>query len=298
MAHQTEYAGAVALVTGGASGIGRALAEGCAARGSEVVLADRQIDLARSVAEGIRGRGGKADAVALDVRDADAFEAVAADVVARRGRIDLFFNNAGIAIAAEASDYDRADWDDLLDVNVRGIVYGIQAIYPRMVAQGGGHIVNTASMAGLIPVPGGVGYSLSKHGVVGMSKALRVEAAIHGVRVSALCPGVVRTPILEGGEYGRYEKAGMDEATMRTFWERLRPMAPETFAEQVLRDVAANTPYIIVPRWWKALWLLERLAPRLSLRLAKAAHAHGRGLVDARASEGEQRAATPDEHRA
>lgn len=276
MSDRTDYSGAIALITGGASGIGRALGQACAERGSEVVLADRQVEAAQTVAEQIRQRGGKAQAVALDVRDPDAFEATVADVLARHGRIDLFFNNVGIGVAGEASDYERADWDDLLDVNVRGVVYGVQAVYPKMVAQGGGHIVNTASMAGFIPMPGGAAYCLSKHGVVGMSKSLRIEGAVHGVRVSALCPGVIRTPILTGGEYGRTEKAGLDEPTIMELWEKLRPMEPRTFARQVLDDVAANEPYIVVPRWWKAVWLFERLAPRLSLRLSQRVYARTR----------------------
>lgn len=273
MANKTRFEGAVALITGGASGIGQALGEECAARGSEVVLADRQQERAESVAEAIRGRGGKARAVALDVRDADAFESVAAEVVARSGRIDLFFNNAGVGVAGEADQYARDDWDYLLDVNVRGVVYGIQAVYPHMVTQGSGHIVNTASMAGLIPTPGVSSYSLSKHGVVGLTKALRIEASFHGVRASAVCPGAIRTPILTGGEYGRTDHTGLDESAMLELWEKLRPMDPNVFARLVLDDVARNKPFIIVPRWWKVLWLFDRLAPRLSLRVWRRMHA-------------------------
>lgn len=281
MAPRDQHCRAVTLVTGGASGIGRALAEACARRGELVVLADRQRELAGSVAEQIRERGGRASAVPLDVRDGEAFETTVADVEDRFGPIALFFNNAGIAIAGEVAQYRRADWDDLLDVNLRGVVYGIQSVYPRMVARGRGHIVSTASMAGFIPMPGGVAYGTSKHAVVGMTKSLRIEAALHGVRVSALCPGVIRTPILEGGEYGRVPGSRLDRATLMQFWERLRPMDPDRFARQVLADVAANEPFIVVPRWWKALWLLERLAPRLGLRIGEKVHASNRGLVRA-----------------
>src|SRR5512139_669743 len=167
MARRVGYSGAVALITGGASGIGEALAD----RGAEVVIADRQAEEAEAVAAEIRDRGGKAYALALDVRDADAFDALVSEVVKRSRRIDFFFNNAGIGVSGEVKSYARRDWDDVLDVNLHGVVHGIQAIYPLMVAQGSGHIVNTASMAGLIPTPGGASYGASKHAVVGVSKA-------------------------------------------------------------------------------------------------------------------------------
>src|SRR5579871_217126 len=142
--------GNVALVTGGASGIGRALAEELASRGAEVFVADRQSDLARQVASGIERSGGRAHPAELDVRDAAAFRRVALDVRRKAGRIDYLFNNAGIGVAGEIAGYTQADWDDVVDVNLRGVTHGIQAVYPAMIGQGSGHIVNTASMAGLV----------------------------------------------------------------------------------------------------------------------------------------------------
>jgi NAD(P)-dependent dehydrogenase (short-subunit alcohol dehydrogenase family) len=256
-----------ALITGGASGIGRAIGELMARRGANVVLADRQIELAREVAKGIVDRGGSARASELDVRDADAFAAVAREMRAKEGRIDYFFNNAGIGVGGEVRDYDDAAWDQVLDVNVRGVARGIQAVYPIMREQGSGHIVNTASMAGFLPMPHGVSYATSKHAVVGLSKSLRIEAAVHGVRVSALCPGAIQTPILLGGAYGRKVGRFLPDSKMKALWDRMRPMDVDQFAVEVLKDVEANEPYIIVPRWWKAVWLLERLAPKLSLAI-------------------------------
>ena len=193
----------VAFITGGASGIGRALAEELAEQGVEVVLADRQAALAEEVAYAIRQAGGKASAHELDVRDPEQFQRVVDETVARTGRINYLFNNAGIGVAGEIAAYTLADWDDVFDVNLRGVAYGVQAVYPVMRAQRSGHIVNTASMAGLLPTGEAGSYVASKHAVVGLSKVLRVEAKQHGVRVSALCPGVIRTPIMMGGEYGR-----------------------------------------------------------------------------------------------
>jgi NAD(P)-dependent dehydrogenase (short-subunit alcohol dehydrogenase family) len=277
-AYSLEMRDSIALITGGASGIGRALGAAMAARGAHVVLADRQIDAARDAAAQIEARGGSAEAHALDVRDARAFEALAQDVKRRRNRIDYLFNNAGIGVGGEISDYDLAAWDDVFDVNIRGVAYGVQAVYPIMRAQGSGHIVNTASVAGLLSAAGAGSYAASKHAVVGLSKSLRIEAARHGVRVSVLCPGAIRTPILTGGVYGRTVGAQIPESERMKFWERLRPMDPDAFAIEVLRDVDRNEAYIIVPRWWKALWMLERLSPSLSAAIWSRAHA---GVLEA-----------------
>ena len=194
----TKDRGGVAIVTGGASGIGRAFGEELGERGFEVVLADRQAELAEEAAAGIRECGGRAIAAELDVREFSGFERVVAETVDRSGRIDLFFNNAGIGVGGEIRDYTLRDWEDVFDVNLRGVAYGVQAVYPLMIEQGFGHIVNTASMAGLFTSPMSGSYTTAKHAVVGLSKTLRVEAKAYGVRVSVVCPGVIRTPILRG----------------------------------------------------------------------------------------------------
>jgi len=255
-----------AVVTGAASGIGRALAEALAARGVRVTLADRQAALAEEVAAGIRARGGSAQAAELDVRDLGRFRSVVEEAAAGAGGLDYLFNNAGIGVAAEMRDYEAADWDDVIDVNLRGVAHGVLAAYPRMIQQGFGHIVNTASMAGLIATPFQGSYTATKHAVVALSKALRLEARPHGVRVSVLCPGVIRTPILEGGRYGRI-KVALDPKTLAARFEPLRPMDPALLARRALRAVERNRAIIIEPRWWRLLWYLERLSPRLSEKL-------------------------------
>ena len=256
-----------ALITGGASGIGRAFAEELAEQGAEVILADRQIELAEEVATAIRQAGGRATASQLDVRDAVQFQRVVDETVSRTGGIDYFFNNAGIGVGGDVASYALADWDDVFDVNVRGVAYGIQAVYPVMRAQRSWHIINTASMAGLLPTGEAGSYASSKHAVVGLSKVLRIEAREHGVRVSALCPGVIRTPILMAGKYGRTNLAPGAEPTMMKLWEQLKPMDVNVFARKALRQIDRNVAIIIVPSWWKVFWTVERLSPRLSLWL-------------------------------
>ena len=193
------------------------------------------------------------------------------DVMRSEGRVDYLFNNAGIGIGGEISDYDLSTWDEVIDVNLRGVAYGVHHVYPIMCRQGTGHIINTASMAGLLSFGGAGSYVTTKHAVVGMSKALRVEARRHGVRVSVLCPGAIQTPILTGGKYGGFVGSISPDATAKV-WKLMRPMQVDAFAQAVLRDVQRNEPYIIVPRWWKSFWALERLAPRVSNRLFSALH--------------------------
>ncbi|MCG7596658.1 SDR family oxidoreductase [Mycobacterium sp. PSTR-4-N] len=272
-------AGKVAFITGGASGIGAALSEALAAAGAHVWIADRQVEVAETVAQRLRGTGATAHAVALDVRDPAAFEDAIADTVRTSGRLDLLFNNAGIGIGGEVDALTLQDWTDIIDVNLRGVVHGVQAAYPRMIAQGSGHIVNTASMAGLITTSAQAGYSATKHAVVALSKTLRVEAAAHGVRVSVLCPGVVRTPILSGGEYGRNRTVSREN--LIKLGEALRPIEPDQFASQALRGVRRNHAIIVVPRWWKALWYLERLSPTLSMKTAAIALKRTREVASA-----------------
>lgn len=261
--------GKVALITGGASGIGKALGEDLAGRGCEVVLADRQFDVAQEVARSILAKGGKASAIELDVRDSAAFARAAETIVRRSGRIDYFFNNAGIAVGGLVENYEDRDWDDTFDVNLRGVAYGIQAVYPHMIQQGFGHIVNTASVAGLLPASGTVAYTATKHAVVGLSKAMRVEAARHGVRVSVLCPGAIRTPILTGGKYGRRGFEGVSTERILEQWQRIKPISAEELARRTVDDMLANKAIIVHPRWWRLVWLLDRISPAISAKISE-----------------------------
>jgi NAD(P)-dependent dehydrogenase (short-subunit alcohol dehydrogenase family) len=263
------FDGATAIVTGGASGIGRALAEELAKRGCEVVLADLQIELAEEVAAEICVSGGKAEAVKIDVTDFPAMQHLVRETVKRTARLDYIFNNAGIVIGGSVNLYGIEDWNRIIDVNLRGVINGTQAAYKIMMAQGFGHIINTSSMAGLVYGPGNVGYTTTKHAVVALSESLRIEAAQAGVRVSVICPGAIRTPILEGG--GKYGKMLIEipPEQMRRMWERVRPMPPNVFAEKVLDSVAKNKAIIIVPSWWKLFWWINRLSPSLGMFLAQ-----------------------------
>jgi NAD(P)-dependent dehydrogenase (short-subunit alcohol dehydrogenase family) len=199
----SSVSGKVAFITGGASGIGAALAAELVRQGGEVWIADRQIGEAQELTQQLKEAGGQAHAIELDVRSYPDFEQAVGRAVRHSGRIDYLFNNAGIGVAGEIDSYALEDWDDVFDVNVHGVVHGIQAVYPLMIGQHGGHIVNTSSMSGLVATAGQASYSATKHAIVAISKTLRLEAKRHGVQVSVLCTGAVRTPAITGGKYGR-----------------------------------------------------------------------------------------------
>jgi len=183
----------VAIVTGGSSGIGLATARMFAAAGARVVVAD--ISDGTSVAAEIEG-----SYVACDVTDADSVDRMVASTVDKHARLDLFFNNAGIEMHGSIVDTDREQHRKLIDVNVNGVYYGLQASIKAMLKNDGpirGAIVNTASVAGITGVPGMSTYNASKFAVVGLTRNAAVEYGAAGIRVNCVCPGIIRTPMGE-----------------------------------------------------------------------------------------------------
>jgi NAD(P)-dependent dehydrogenase (short-subunit alcohol dehydrogenase family) len=262
--------GRVAFVTGGASGIGRALCGALVGRGASVVVADINGSAAAAVARELTERGpGSASSVALDVADARGFQQAVDEVHAQQGRLDLAFNNAGIGVGGPTEELSLAHWERTLDVNLRGVVHGVRAAYPLMIEQGFGHIVNTASLAGLTPFPFGVAYAMTKHAVVGLSVSLRVEARAHGVRVSAVCPGVIDTPILDAEGPPDLPRTRLAGRGRELFIHSNRGPAypPERLAEDVLRGVERNRAIIVAPARARAAWIANRIAPWLVERM-------------------------------
>jgi NAD(P)-dependent dehydrogenase (short-subunit alcohol dehydrogenase family) len=265
----------VAIVTGGASGNGRALGAALVRRGDRIVLADIDADAATAVAERLTGLGpGRASAAGVDVRDAEAVAAVVSETVQRHGQLDLMVNNAGIGIGGDAEELAVAHWDRAIDVNLRGVVHGVQAAYPVMVRQGDGHIVNTASLAGLLPAPGLAPYGATKWAVVGLSLSLRGEGAAKGVRVSVVCPGGVDTPILDKPTPADLPPVpsadSVDGRALITKMSGGRLYAPDALARDILRGLDRNRAIIVAPRHARVLWRLMRLSPSLFLRLSTA----------------------------
>jgi NAD(P)-dependent dehydrogenase (short-subunit alcohol dehydrogenase family) len=235
-------------------------------RGASVVVADINGSGAAALARELGDRGpGAATSLSLDVADARGFEKAVGAVRAEQGRLDLLFNNAGIGVGGPVEELALAHWERTLDVNLRGVVHGVRAAYPLMIEQGFGHIVNTASLAGLIPFPLGVPYAMTKHAVVGLSVSLRIEARAHGVRVSVVCPGVIDTPILDGDgppDLPRTRLAGRGREIM-LHGNRGAAYPPERLAQDVLRGVERNRAIIVAPARARTAWITNRIGPRL-----------------------------------
>lgn len=257
------FSGKQAIVTGAGSGIGAALCRALAAAGADVVCTDTDGDAAAKTAAGLAGAG-SARAATIDVTDAAAVQAAVDDVVARTGRLDLMFNNAGIAWGGDTELLTLDQWNAIIDVNIRGVVHGVAAAYPVMLRQGHGHIVNTASMAGLAAAGQITSYVMTKHAVVGLSLALRSEAISRGVGVLAVCPAAVETPILDKGAIGGF--VGRDYYLrgqgMRTAYD------PDRLARDTLKAIERNKALLVVPKRAHASWLFARLAPGLLQRLS------------------------------
>lgn len=204
-----ELNGKIAVVTGGGSGIGRAMALAFADEGMDVAIGDIEAGPAEAVADEIRAKGRRAIAVTCDVTDLASVRALAEATKAELGGVHVVCNNAGVVAGGPTPELNESDWGWVLDVDLNGVVNGVIAFLPGLVEQAEGHIVNTASIAGLIPLaaPGVISYTAAKYGVVGITETLHGELGPAGVGASVLCPGVVNTRIGESAR-NRPQSAG------------------------------------------------------------------------------------------
>ena len=254
----------VAIVTGGASGIGRALCEELGRLGAMVFVTDINAEGAQQVTSSINSHGGRARMACLDVTQAEDLEKLIQEVASEHGRLDYMFNNAGIGIMGEFRNMNLDHWKRVVGVNLWGVIQGTNAAYKIMCQQGYGHIVNTASAAGLLPGAMGTVYNTTKHAVVGLSTSLHAESAAYGVNVSVVCPGFIQTPIFKS-----MVSVGINKDQAAKMLASVKMMDAGKCARIIVNGVARNKPIIPVTTLIHVFWLLYRMAPNLLINLIR-----------------------------
>jgi len=228
-----DFTGKVALVTGGGNGIGRAASVAFARYGAKVAVVDRDAAGAGATAGIIRQNGGEALAVTADVTRSADVKAYVKATIEKFGRIDCFFNNAGIeGKVSPTADYDEAVFDAVISVNVKGVFLGLRHVLPEMIRQGGGHIVNISSLAGKNPLPNGAAYAASKWGLNGLTYSVAEELRGKNIRVSVVCPGSVDTT--EGWHHGKSSNKMLQPDQIAHVVEMLVTQGPQSFVSEVL----------------------------------------------------------------
>ena len=242
----TELGGGVAVVTGGASGIGRAMAERFAGERAKVVVADIDARALAAVVDSIKARGGEALGVPTDVTDLSSVQALAAAAFEAFGKVSVLCNNAGVALWGGLESATHRDWQWVLGVNLWGVIHGVEAFVPRMIAsKEPGHIVNTASMAGLVATRGLGVYNTSKYAVVGLSETLAKDLRSYHIGVSVLCPMGVATQIRESARNRPADLTNEAPSAVEPVELMGRTLAPAAVAEMVLSAIRANRLYVI-----------------------------------------------------
>jgi short-subunit dehydrogenase len=243
------------VITGGGSGLGRALALDYAREGCSVAVLDRDGASAEAVAGEAEAAGGKALPIACDVTDPEAVEA--ASIAIQRGwrGVDVLINNAGIAGSGTVVDTPDADWRRIMDVNLFGVVAVCRAFVPGMASARAGHVINIASAAGFVSPPGVAAYNVSKAAVISLSETLRVELAAHGVGVSVACPSFFRTNLLD-------TFSGSEESRQMALRQMEKSALSAEDVARAIRNGVEKGQFMIVPHAdaWRIL-MLKRLAP-------------------------------------
>jgi NAD(P)-dependent dehydrogenase (short-subunit alcohol dehydrogenase family) len=255
----SDFYGKTAIVTGGASGIGKSLTRLLVAQGARVLIAD--ISGAQSAAQELGCEG-----TALDVTDQVAVKRCFEDFAKSQGGLDYIFNNAGILVAGDAKDMSYDDWNNVININLKGVIHGVFAAYPIMIQQGYGHIVNTGSLAGLLPSPTAVPYCASKFAVVGLTQSLRAEARRYGVKVSAICPGFVSTPMADNSKLvgGMDRQKSLDSVRFVGGY-----ITSDELARRALKGVSRNQELIVLPTKIRVLASVLRRLPELGTLFTK-----------------------------
>ncbi len=228
-----------------------------------VIVADVNIKGAQQVASSINKLGKRAYATLLDVRRKDDVQKLIDQTASKNGQLDYMFNNAGLSVTGEVRDMTLDHWHRVIDINLLGVLYGTISAYSLMIRQGFGHIVNIASLAGLIGLPTEISYTTTKYAIIGLSTSLRIEAAALGVKVSVVCPGYVKTGIYDATPV---LKAIIEDASTQTSFKM---MDATKAAYVILKGVAHNRKIIVFPFYARLLWWVHRVCPALTTLLGR-----------------------------
>jgi NAD(P)-dependent dehydrogenase (short-subunit alcohol dehydrogenase family) len=258
------FSGRTVLITGAGTGLGRALAEALGREGAVVYVSALHLAEAEPVAALITRAGGRAYAVKLDAREVSDLESVMGHIVASHGSLDYVFNNAGIVFVGAFAEMKPAQVHNLAATNFVGPALGMLTAIQYMRKQGAGHIVNVASIGGLMPVSSMAMYSGTKHGLVGLSDSVRAEVSGDGIRINTVCMGFVESDLLKRSDKGAGAEGGIGELLKST-----PPISAALAAQLVLRGIRRNQPYILFPAYTKAGWWIRRLLPDLANWIAK-----------------------------
>lgn len=261
--------GKMVMITGAASGIGRACAKEFAREGSNLLLTDINGQSLEEAAEECRAIGAKVTTLVADISKQTEIDRLAREALEKVGNIDLLYNNAGVMYLGPAKNMSMEDWNWIVDINMWGPVRLTHALLPHFLQRKSGHIVTTASMAGIVGIPGLAAYSLTKFAMVGFSEALRAELAGEGINVSVVCPHVVESGITETGHYA----SSAAEKTAKKGMASGMPYPTHKAAKDILAGIKKNQGIIPIARGAKSMWALKRLSPeamhRFNLQLWK-----------------------------
>ncbi len=259
-----DFKNKVAVITGAGSGIGRATALAFAREGAKLYLTDINAERIEAVGREIQALGAEAKTYVFDSSNREAMERFAADVYAAAGRVDILHNNAGIGVAAPFESIPLDLWEKIINVNLWGYIYGIHYFLPRMIAQGGGgHIVNTASSAGLTAVPLLGAYNTTKFALVGLSETMSIELQKYGIYTTAVCPGIINTNIVKDTLFVTSTPKLARRRNQIIDFYRNKGVSPERVARDVLKAVRKRRPLQLSP-FWQVFpgWFLKKISVR------------------------------------